>query len=137
MRFPTLARGGAERPIVPVWLQGQSGIRILTDALVDIGADLTLFPTSVARDLEIDLSGVADCPVSSVLGTRATYRPWIITLEFRRPPEIIRWKTTVGFVARRMNYGILGTRGFFEYFDLRYSASQHWLDIEPAGPLPL
>ena len=41
-----------------------------------------------------------------------------VTLELRRPPDVVRWKASVGFVDRTMCYAILGTRGFFEFFDL-------------------
>ena len=136
MRFPTLIREGSERPIIAVTIESDKGIQIVTDVLVDVGADLTLFPFSTAKLLGIDLSNVPDSLVRSVLGAQVTYRPWPVFLELRRRPDCFRWKPTVGFVACPMNYGILGTRGFFEFFNLKYSLREHWLEIELSGPLP-
>lgn len=137
MRFPTLVRHGSERPIVAVRIEAANGKWILFDSLVDMGSDLTLFPLTVADQLGIDLSNVPDSLVRSVLGAQITYRPATVFLELRRLPDVFRWRPTVGFPACPMNYGILGTHGFFEFFDVRYSLREHWLDIEPAGPLPL
>ena len=136
MRFPTLIRDGAERPIIAVSIVGENGKRASADMLVDMGADLTLLPESVARLIDLDLRLVTACPVGSPLGPATTYRALPIFLELRRPPEVFRWRTVVGFVPRPLTYGILGTRGFFEFFNVRYHASEHWLEIDPAGPLP-
>ena len=137
MRFATLVRRGIERPIVPLRVEAADGKWNLVDVLLDTGSDVTLFPSSLARYLGIDLAGVDESTVSSILGTQAAYRSWNVFLELRRPPDVLRWRATVGFVARQMNYGILGTRGFFEFFTLRYHAREHWIEIEPGGPLPM
>ena len=136
MRFPTLIRKGVERPIVAVTIESEHGIRFTADVLVDIGSDITLFPLNLAEYLKIDVSNVADSHVRSALGATAKYRTREVFLELRRPPEVFRWKASVGFIARPMSYGILGTRGFFEFFNLRYHVREHWLNIEPSGPLP-
>ncbi len=36
-----------------------------------------------------------------------------------------------------MSYAILGTRGFFEFFDLNYSASSRHVEIAACEPLPI
>jgi hypothetical protein len=136
MRFPTLIRDGAERPIVAVSIEADNGKRASADMLVDMGADLTLLPESAARLIDLDLSLITPVPVGSPLGPATTYRACSVVLELRRPPEVSRWRTVVGFVPRPLTYGILGTRGFFQFFNVVYHLSEHWLDIDPAGPLP-
>ena len=136
MRFPTLVRKSTERPLIAVAIEAANGGRTQSDMLVDMGSDLTLIPEHVATLLRIDLSLVPYSPVSSPLGPAANYRACNVVLELRRPPDVFRWRTTVGFVARPMTYGIFGTRGFFQFFNVRYHASEHWLEVEPAGPLP-
>ena len=59
-----------------------------------------------------------------------------LTLELRRLPEMIRWRATIGFTERPMSYGILGTRGFFEFFRLAYDARAGFLIVEPNDSLP-
>ena len=51
-------------------------------------------------------------------------------------PDVFRWKGSVGFVSREMSYAILGTHGFFQFFDLNYSNSRQTIDVTPAGDLP-
>ena len=117
MQFPTMATDGCYRPIIPVLIESPAGRRLIVDALVDTGSDVTLFPEAFAAALEINLGGQLRRPVTSALGIVAHYRQSEVLLELRRAPEeIVRWKATVGFLARRMAYGILGTRGMFEFF---------------------
>ncbi|MCY2995000.1 MAG: hypothetical protein NTY19_45130 [Planctomycetota bacterium] len=136
MRFPTLAKQHIHRPIVAVHLQASAGRWLSIDALVDTGSDVSLFPESLARRLALDLRGVSPTPLTSALGTVATYRPVELVLELRRFPDVLRWKTTVGFLDRPMTYGLLGTKGFFEFFTMHYDARGHLFEIEPAGDLP-
>lgn len=136
MRFPTLVRDGRQRPIVAVTVLVPRRPAVLFDALVDTGADVTLFPKSVADRLGIDLTHQPDGLVFAAVGGPCHYRLHDVELELRRPSEIFRWKTAVGFVEREMSYAILGTRGFFQFFDLTYSSSRHLIDLFPASDLP-
>jgi hypothetical protein len=137
MRFPTMAMAGRHRPIVPLLVESTSGRRLILDALVDTGSDVTLLPEAVAQALDIELTETAERSVTSALGVAGTYRQMEVILELRRAQgEIYSWKTTVGFLPRRMAYSILGTAGFFEYFTFRYVAPQQLFDVEPWGPLP-
>ncbi len=78
-----------------------------------------------------DLSNADEVVVESLVGGECRYRSAEIECELRRHPEVIRWKAKVGFVDRKMRYGIVGTRGFFEFFRLTYDASECWLDLQP------
>ena len=133
MQFPTLAKDLVRRPIVPVRLVGPNGRWSTIDALIDTGSDVTLFPERLAERLGVDLSDVAEIPLTSALGTIATYRAVELTLELRRFPETLRWQGVVGFLPRQMTYGLLGTRGFFEFFDLQYSARRQISEIESSA----
>ena len=138
MQFPTMPTDGIRRPVVPLTLETIDGAtRIIVDALIDTGSDITLFSADVATLLGINLGSDGNKPVTSALGTGDSYWPAELFLELRRFPELLRWKATVGFLPRQMAYGLLGTKGFFEFFRLRYDARQNILDIEPGGPLPL
>ena len=138
MRLPTIARNGQRRPLIPILVESSAGKQLIVDALVDTGADVTLFPSAVADILAIDLTNAPERPLSSALGVITKYREHEVILELRRAPgEIQRWRTTVGFVARPMVYSILGTQGFFEFFGLNYHASAEWLELRPDQPLPL
>ncbi len=134
MQFPTTLRRGCHRPLVPVKLIIDDGRYVLIDALIDTGADISLFPQHLAEQLGFDLSSPPNGKVSAAVGGESSYRLRDVTLELRRPPDIVRWKASVGFVDRTMSYAILGTRGFFEFFDLNYSAYSRRVEITACSP---
>lgn len=136
MRFPTLVRDGKERPIVAGTVNVPGQYPVVFDALVDTGADVSLFPHSVADRLGLDLSQLPDVTVFAAIGGQCHYHLHEVELELRRAPGVFRWKGSVGFVGREMSYAILGTRGFFQHFDLNYSNSRQTIDIAPAGDRP-
>ncbi len=135
MRFPTLVRDGRQRPIVAVSILLPGQPAVLFDALLDTGADITLFPKSIADRLAINLEAEPVASVFAAVGGMCQYRLHSVELELRRAPDVFRWKASVGFVEREMSFGILGTRGFMEFFDLAYSASDKAMSILPAGEL--
>ena len=136
MRFPTLAKDEIHRPIVALRLQGPTGRWANIDVLIDTGSDVCLFPESLAQRLGIDLASLPQRPLTSALGTVATYRSQELLLELRRFPDSIQWRGSVGFLLRPMTYGLLGTKGFLEFFQLAYDARQHTFEIVPSGRLP-
>ena len=136
MQFPTTLRRGSYRPLIAVRLLAEDGRYILIDALIDTGADVSLFPQHLAEQLGFDMSRPADGTVSAAVGGECEYRLRELTLELRRFPEVIRWRAPVGFTDRAMSYGILGTRSFFEFFRLEYDARSGFVAIEPSGPRP-
>jgi hypothetical protein len=137
MPFATMARGGLHRPIVPLVVEASTGQRLIVDALVDTGADLTLLPIDVAQALGIDLTPYIQTAVSSALGQQLTYAAIDLILELRSIPDVYRWRARVGILSQAMTFSILGTRGFFEHFRLHYDWSARAIEIEAIGPLPL
>jgi hypothetical protein len=133
VQFPTLTKDQVRRPIVPVRLLGPNGRWSTIDALIDTVADVTLFPERLAERLGVTLTGVAEIPLTSALGTIAIYRAVELTQELRRFPDTLRWQGMVGFLPRHMTYGLLGTRGFFEFFDVQYSARRCFTEIQPSS----
>jgi hypothetical protein len=136
MRFPTIARGGLRRPIIPLIVEGPNGVRLLTDALVDTGADVTLLPDVLAPQFGIDLTALPYGALISASGHPLNCAFIDLVLELRAFPDIYRWRTRVGFAVQSTRRAVLGTRGFFECFRLRYDWSADTIEIEPVGPLP-
>ena len=136
MEFPTLIRHNLDRPIIAVTIHGPHGLSLQIDALIDTGSDVTLFSSDVAQRLKIDLTGIPSLPVMTAVGPIATYQPFELTLEIRRPPDVVRWTGRAGFLPRPMSLGILGTKGFFEFFDLDYSARRHCVEIAAGDLIP-
>ncbi len=131
MRFPTLNQQEYRRPIILLHLRAANGAIVYLDVLVDTGSDVTLLPLDAAETLQCDLPDAAEIVVESLVGGECRYRPAEIECELRRYPEVIRWNAKIGFVDREMRYGIVGTRGFLEFFRLTYDASDCWLELQP------
>lgn len=135
LRFSTSLRAGKLRPLLPVNIEAENGMRVVVDALVDTGADVTLFPHHIAEQLGLDLDGKSDGNVVAAVGGSSNYLRVNVVLEVRQKPVVYRWATAVGFVDRPMSYAILGTRGFFEFFDLQYSARNESFELHPVSDL--
>ena len=56
MRYPTTLRRGSHRPLRPVKLIADDGRFVLIEALIDTGADISLFPQHLAEQLGIALA---------------------------------------------------------------------------------
>ena len=132
MLFPTVARQSIHRPLVALHVHS-TGRSTLTDALIDTGADISIFPKFVADRLRLDLTGLPEVSVNAPLGGGGSYRLYAVELELRRAGQVLRWKTSVGFTEHEMSYAFLGTKGFFEFFDLAYSARRQTIEIVPNG----
>ena len=131
MRFPTLDQQEVRRPIILLHLRAANGGVVYLDVLVDTGSDVTLLPLDAAETLQCDLTDSEEIVVESLVGGECRYRPAEIECELRRYPGIVRWNAKIGFVDREMRYGIVGTRGFLEFFRLTYDVSECWLDLQP------
>lgn len=136
MRFPTLTVRNCSRPVVSLVVESPQGSRILVDALVDTGSDVTLLTPHAAELLQLELTHCPEVQIQSALGTPGSYRRLELALELRRPPELFRWQAPVGVVSRHLTYCILGIQGFFEYFRMTYDAHQQWIEVEPSRGLP-
>ena len=87
----------------------------------------------MAEALSVDLTNIPVSPIRTPLCHAGMYRAVELSLELRRRPDVLQWRGTVGFVSPRLTYGLLGTRGFFEFFAIHYDASQQFLEILPGG----
>lgn len=136
MRFQTVSLDGPRRPLIPVFVESDSGQRLIVDGLVDTGSDLTLFPERVAVKLGLDLTQSTELPLRTGVGINGSHRECEVVLELRWEGEAHRWRTRVGIYPGQMRYCLLGTKGFFEYFDLNYSARQQVFELRLATDLP-
>ncbi|MBV9122213.1 MAG: hypothetical protein JO112_02490 [Planctomycetes bacterium] len=124
------------RPLVPVDILGPTGLRrSFARALVDPGADDTVFPLNTA--LQIGVKLLADT------GHRVRWRGLLHPLRFGAVDLILedgtdewRWPAVVGFSPAPIRYPILGLTGCLEFFDTRFRGSNLIVefDTNPAYP---
>lgn len=116
-----------KRPIIPIELT-TGGELIPCDALIDSGADVSIFPADLGEVLGIDVrsgergfsGGMSDIDSSEMFLHRITLKIG----NFYCP-------TIVGFsyASTRRNYGILGQKGFFDLFVVRFDLANEAIEL--------
>jgi hypothetical protein len=135
---PVSSLGGAMlryRPIVPVRVFGPLGSQLF-DGCLDCGADDTIFPSSLARKLGIDLTGAAHGEAHPVGGTTLPYLYATVTLRVSDGVETCEWKATVGFVNLPLRWALLGHAGFLDFFDTDLRGARREVFLAPNSAFP-
>lgn len=118
------------RPLLPVAIIGPTGlVRRFSRALLDPGADDTIFPLDTVVRLQLQL--LADT------GHRVRWRGQPhplrfgpVDLELTDGHSIWRWSTVVGFSPAPIAYPILGTNGCLQFLDGRFLGADREVEIE-------
>jgi len=115
-------------PIIPVGLRYRGGRGVVVTALIDSGADLCLFHSSVGRALGIDLqSGRKDMIKTLSLEEIPAY-VHSVHLVLKGEPGV---DLEIGFLELDLlpDGGLLGQTGFFDEFDIRFQRWQNSIHI--------
>src|SRR5262245_2364372 len=124
------------RPLVPVSVIGPSGKRRhFPRALLDPGADDTVFPIAVATLLAVTLR------VDTGHGLRWRGQAYPrrfgdVSFELSDGQQIWRWPAVIGFAAAPVRYPILGLAGCLQYFDARFRGEDQIVEMETNGAYP-
>jgi predicted aspartyl protease len=125
-------------PEVPLRIHGPSGSRDFV-ALVDTGADNTILPTSIARDLSIPLIAGRGPGATAFGGQRIALSYSDVDLELIHGDGSVRWPARVYF-AESSDDGdeiiILGHQGFLDYFTATFIGEECALELELNPYLP-
>jgi len=121
--------------LVPVTVRGPAGQRNFSRAVVDSGADDTVFPLDV-------LGRIGAIPRPDT-GHRIRWRGTLYPLRFADTELVLadlattyRWPAVVAFTPAPLTYPILGTCGCLEFFDARFLGADHSLEIETHWQYP-
>lgn len=108
-------------PIIPVALRYGGG-RTSTFALIDSGAQLCLFHSSIAKVLGIDLRSGREVSIKSLSPYMIPAYIHKVHLVLQNEPGV---DIEIGFIEADLiaDGGILGQLGFFDEFDVRF---QRW-----------
>ncbi|MFN0054416.1 MAG: aspartyl protease family protein [Planctomycetales bacterium] len=126
------------RPIITVRIVGPKA-DARWDALVDSGADETLFPLSIAEALGIDLDPQMTSEASGITGDRLKIQYGDAELRIESDEEFIVWKTPVGFVdfgSASDGVVILGHGGCLDFFTATFDGEIGELERIPNSLLP-
>lgn len=126
------------RPVITIRIIGpKSDAR--WDALVDTGADETLFPLSLAEVLGVELDQELISEAAGISGDRLKIQYGDVVLRIETEQEDIEWKTTVGFVdfgSASDEVIILGHGGCLDFFTAIFDGENAELELTPNSLLP-
>ncbi len=133
---PGAPEGITFQPKIPVAVFGPTG-KTRFDALVDTGADQTIFPRFNASNVGAELHERNSTHTNGIGGhsVKLFYAEGI-ELELRIDGEIYRWKAPVWFSESDESPALLGRKGFLEYFTATFDGDNHLLTLEPNKRFP-
>jgi hypothetical protein len=125
------------RPEVPLRIYGPTG-HVDVIALVDSGADNSIFPTSVATNLGIETTPGTGPSATAFGGQQIALSFAEVDLELSdQNGTAVRWRARLYFADfATENAVILGHEGFLDYFTATFFGSDCVLDVEPNDDLP-
>lgn len=115
------------RPIVSVVLSNRRSTSVV--ALVDSGADRSLFDNQVGEDIGLDVEKGEVEYFGGIGGSRLkafVHSVRVQVVEMEQPIEI-----PVGFIENLGVSGILGQDGFFDVFRIKFEKDHDTLEIIP------
>jgi len=117
------------RPLIPVrLLNGEKQIRLL--ALVDSGADSSLFHASIARELGLDLRSGREQTYHGISGGNGiTAFVHSIEMQIQGAPEVV--KLQAAFTESEGVGAILGQSDFFDFYHIRFEKDKDRIEIVP------
>ncbi|OGE64540.1 hypothetical protein A3J13_00740 [Candidatus Daviesbacteria bacterium RIFCSPLOWO2_02_FULL_36_8] len=118
---------GILRPVIRIEVV-KNNLEVPYEVLVDSGADLCIFDASIAQILGIDIVKGEKHEVSGLTGFPEFYYLHPITIKVGG----LEYKVDVGFMSMRGNaYGIVGQKGFFEKFVVKFDLQKEDIELKP------
>lgn len=120
---------GTLRPVIAIRLK-RGAVAVDYEVLVDSGADLCLFHAEMGELLGLDIAKGKPREVFGVGGKASLY--YLHTIDI----EVGGWsyKVEAGFMpsvsGRVMRYGLVGQRGFFEAFIVRFDKVKEEIELK-------
>lgn len=105
---------------------------------MDSGADETLLPISLAKVLDIELHAETS-RAAGVSGEQLTIHYGDVELQIACGRDVVKWRTTVGFVEFGISTDeliILGHGGCLDYFTATFDGANAELELIPNEYLP-
>lgn len=118
---------GILRPVIPVVIK-YNGKDIIYEALVDSGADSNIFPAQIADILGINVESGEKREAWGITGIGEDYYVHSVELMVGGWSYDIK----VGFLPNiaRLGYGILGQKGFFDIFVVKFDLLKGEIELK-------
>jgi hypothetical protein len=116
------------RPIISVTLIGP-GSSTAQDALLDRGADDTVFPEPIAKVIGIDLTTAPSGSAGGIFPGSTQIRYARVTLRIADNQERREWEAWVGFTPVPIRFATLGFAGFLRYFTATFHGDREEVEL--------
>jgi hypothetical protein len=117
------------RPVISIRLT-HNGKTVGFDALIDSGADSSVFNSQVAKALGIDLQSGMEKTFFGATGQSAAAYFHPVQLQVVGMPEPI--KILVGFTDSEGVGAVLGQADFFQHYQIKFERYKERVEIKPA-----
>lgn len=138
-RRPVATLAGAlvrYKPIFRVRLEFANRFSTVS-ALLDTGSDDTVFPRSVAEDLQLPLDGLPVCNAAGVGKGTIPYAVAEVAVLLGEGPDSLLWNAAVGFrLDRARAFPLLGHAGFLQFFTAEFRGDTHDVILTPNASFP-
>lgn len=119
---------GVLRPVVPIEVS-YSDRSVPYEVLVDSGADFCIFDAQIAEILNIDVTSGEKMEVWGITGAGEVYYIHPVTI------VVGGWSYSIkaGFLSNiaRIGYGVVGQRGFFDIFIVKFDLMKEEIELKP------
>ena len=129
MKFRYKKYGGVSRPVIEIRV-GSKNLSIRYEVLVDSGADICLFDEEVGKAVGIDVSRGKPHEVLGVGGKFSIYYVHPISIEVGGWTHEIEAGFMPDVAGHVMPYGIVGQRGFFDHFVVKFDLLKEEIEIK-------
>lgn len=123
------------RPLIPIAIGRPLRRWQTTKAVLDIGADDTIFPTAIMQ-----LIGAVALPDrgSRIIwqGKRFTIQYAQVRLFMADDVSTYSWQATVAFTPAPLKYPLLGLAGCLQYFDARFRGADRTVELDANWSYP-
>jgi len=118
-----------KRPIVDVELSGPKG-KFKTIALIDSGADYSLFNIQIASAIGIELES---CRKEGTMGIEGSGKEIFISEVKMKVEHLEPIKVEAGFIDSRSVIGLIGQIGFFDLHRVKFERDHNAFEISAVG----
>lgn len=119
----------SRRPVVEIDLFGPKGKITIANALVDSGADISIFNSAFAKAVGIDLGK----PTRSFTGIGGPIAGYEKEIEMQLRGDEKRIKILTAFTDSPFVVALLGEEGFFDKYRIKFERDRDNFEINPSS----
>ena len=129
MKFNYKRYSSILRPVIPIKLKNKE-LEVGYEVLVDSGADLCIFDEQIGEAIGIDIRKGQPHEVFGVGGKSSVYYLHKVIIEVGGWSYEIKAGFMPNVAGRVMPYGLVGQKGFFDIFVVRFDLLKEEVDLK-------